>query len=59
MPNNREYNNNNIEKYKQHYQEKEEIRWKREHLYYQKNKTAVREKQGIYFRNITYWIKKK
>ena len=49
MPN--EYYNNNIEKFRQYYQEKKDIIAKREQLYYQKNKEKIREKQRTYFRN--------
>ena len=50
MPSNKEYYNNNVEKYKQYYHENKEIMLKREQLYYQKNKEQILEKQRISFR---------
>ena len=47
---NKDYYEQNKDKYKQYYQQNKEIILKREQLYYQKNKTEVREKQKIYFR---------
>ena len=47
---NKDYYEQNKDKYKQYYQEHKQIILKREQLYYQKNKTEVREKQKIYFR---------
>ena len=50
MRNNKQYYNDNIDKYKQYYQENKEIILKREQLYYQKNQAEIRIKQRLYFR---------
>ena len=50
MPNNKEYYNNNIEKYRQYDEDNKDIILKREQLYYQKNKDIIREKQNTYFK---------
>ena len=50
MRNNKQYYNDNIDKYKQYYQENKEVILKREQLYYQKNQAEIRIKQRLYFR---------
>jgi len=50
MPNSKEYYNNNIEKYRQYYEDNKEIILQREQLYYQKNKEQILERQRTYFR---------
>ena len=50
MRNNKDYYEQNKEKYKQYYQENKEFILKREQLYYQTHQAEIRIKQKIYFR---------